>query len=90
MSENNEVDVTPEVVKAMAPLPTTIEELDRLRLALLDERIKTMELQSAALQGQFEKLAAERKTAWGTIAQKYQLTEKDSFHRETGAIKRGE
>ena len=73
-----------------APLPTVVEELDRLRIQLYDEKIKALELQAAAIQSQHEKLAAERKQQWNAVSQKYSLGEKDSFHRDTGVIKRGE
>jgi hypothetical protein len=70
-------------------LPTVVGELDRLRVQYMDEKIKNFDLQIVALRAQMEKLIEERKMAWSSLSAKYALGEKDSFHRDTGAIQRG-
>jgi hypothetical protein len=70
-------------------LPTAVVELDRLRIQYMDEKVKNFDLQIVALRNQMEKLIEERKMAWSALSAKYQLGEKDSFHRDTGAIQRG-
>jgi hypothetical protein len=69
--------------------PPAVEELDRLRVQFMDERIKNFDLQISTLRTQMEKLIEERKMAWSALSAKYSLGEKDSFHRDTGVIQRG-
>lgn len=77
--------------------PKTLEELERLQLALLHEKsqrvliqLNALRLQEQQLRAENKKLEADFKAFTATLTARYKLSASDSLDLETGAITRAE